>query len=60
MRVKIVGKGTVQGVKRGSDIMLMIVPEETPERSDHVPVYVCIDPETDPQAPELLLEIPDA
>jgi len=60
VRVRIVGRGTLKGLERGSDIDLMIVPLDADDRIDRIPVSVRIDPESDHADPELIFEVPDA
>lgn len=57
MRVKLVAKGTIGGLKGGSDIPVLLVPhdDDTPDRPDHIQIALAIDPEADPGDPELLL-----
>lgn len=45
MRVRLVGKGTRNGLKMGSDIQVLIVPDDSEPRTDHIPIDVEIDPE---------------
>ncbi len=49
MRVRLEAKGTMQGLKMGSDMLLLIVPEDNKPRTDHIEVFA----ELDPENPEL-------
>ncbi len=61
MRVKLVGKGSINGLKNRSDIQVLIVPDNNDdprkENPDHIPISVAIDPESEPGDPELILYV---
>lgn len=59
MRVKLVGKGSINGLKNRSDIAVLIVPDDPDSQPvpDHIPIRVTIDPESDELDPELILYV---
>lgn len=54
LRVKIVGKGTIEGMKQGSPIQVQVIPYDKKLLTDQFDVHLTFDPE-DPM--ELVLEV---